>query len=78
MQHEDLPLTRTMGRVCAGKYGGDATLPKLRESNLRNRAKRRDKWLTRRWRVSQNGNDYRKTDGKVVGVYRRRNGYGYW
>ena len=70
MEHNELPLTKMMGCVCAEKYGGDPALPKLREKNLRNRATRRRKWLTRRWRVSHKGNDYLKTGEQVVGIYR--------
>src|SRR5438067_2020721 len=78
MEHSELPLTARMGRVCAGKYGGDAVLPKLREKNLRNRAMRRGRWLERRWRVSQNGNEYRKVGSKFVGIRQRESQYGYW
>src|SRR5438128_7143075 len=79
MEHSELPLTARMGRVCAGKYGGDAALPKLRENKLRNRATRRLKWLERQWHLSAKGNDYIKLDGRtVVGIYARGSQYGYW
>jgi hypothetical protein len=77
MQHEELPLTRTMGRVCAGHYGGDDESPKLRENNLRNWALRRSKWLIRSWRVSNAGNQFLNTAGINVVVFKKGRGYGY-
>jgi hypothetical protein len=77
MEHSELPLTMMMGCVCAGKYGGDPALPKLREKSLRNRAMRRRKWLERRWRVSQRRNDFLNVQGVNVVVFRSGSRYAY-
>ena len=68
MKHDDYPEQVDAGCVCAEKmcetYDGQA-----REQRLKNRAARKNKWLTRKWRVSRNGNRYLKIDGRNVGVF---------
>lgn len=44
--------------------------PKLREKELLNRANRRAKWLTRDWRVSQNGNIFLNVNGSNIVIFR--------
>ena len=78
MEHCELLLTARMGRVCAAKYGADPAAPLRRERNLKNRALRRQNWLTRRWRTSAKGNDTRQVQGKHVSVFWRGRGYAYW
>jgi hypothetical protein len=53
-EHEPLEV----GCICAEKMSEDHINPRRREQKLRNRAARRSKWLTRRWRVSTKGNPY--------------------
>jgi hypothetical protein len=47
-----------------------------RERRLQNRARRRQNWLSRRWDVSEKGNEYIRSDGYHVVVFRRRRGWG--
>jgi hypothetical protein len=52
--------------------------PKRREARLRNRAIRRTRWLTRKWRVSAKGNSFLNLDGYNLVVYPTKTGrWGY-
>ena len=55
---------------------GVAAAAQAREGAFKNEGARRRNWLTRRWRTSAAGNDFIKTDGFHVTVYRRGSGWG--
>ena len=67
MEHNEYQQQVEAGCICAEKmceaYDGHA-----REQRLQNRAARKSKWLTRKWRVSRSGNHYLNIDGCNVGV----------
>ncbi len=44
-----------------------------RESDSKNLTQRRARWLTRKWKVSQSGNHYLKTDGFHIMVFPKGN-----
>ncbi len=48
-----------------------------REKVLRNAATRRRRWLSRDWRTSSKGNDYRNTDGYNVVVFGQATSWSY-
>lgn len=70
MRHEDYPDDLKVGCVCAGHMEEDLDRARQREVRYRNKAKRRDKWLGRRWRSSfAYDGEYLRTDGLSIGVY---------
>lgn len=69
MQHPDYPHILECGCVCASKMEENYTAALKRESDSKNLALRRRRWLTRKWKVSQSGNHYLKTDGFHIVVF---------
>ena len=63
------------GCVCAGKMEEDYAAASKRESESKNLAQRRARWLTRKWKVSLSGNDYLKTDGFHIVVFPKDSGW---
>ena len=84
MQHPEHPgLVFNVGCVCAGYMSEDAHgiqryFGEGRESELAALAKRRVKWLQRKWRESASGNRYLNVEGHNVGVKPTNGGYTYW
>ena len=77
MEHSEYPDRLEVGRICAEKMatGYDG---KTYELALKRRAARRDKWLTRRWRVSKKGNLYLNIDNENIGITGDRFAPGKW
>jgi hypothetical protein len=76
MRHPDYPMQLGCGCVCAERMEQDYVGPRRREAEAKNRTSRRDRWLRRDWKTSQNGNEYLKTrDGFVVIMWEHRNGW---
>ena len=73
-EHEPLDV----GCICAEKMSEDYVTPRRWEQKLRNRAARRSKWLTRRWRVSAKGNEYLNVDGLNLVVFPKTGRPGSW
>ncbi len=71
MEHPDYPGDIRAGCVCAGHMEEDYLAPRVRERRIRNRAERRKKWLSRRWRRSAKGNAYLNVQGYNITIYRR-------
>lgn len=76
MAHEDYHEKLRVGCVCAEKMSDDYIGPKDREKKLRNRAARKTKWLTRKWRVSSKGNEFLNIEGYNLTVFPTK--YGKW
>lgn len=74
MSHDRYPDGLDVGCVCAEKMEDDYVNPHRREQDLRNVAGRRKRWLTRKWKTSQSGNPYLKTDGFHIVVYPQTDG----
>lgn len=70
MGHSEVHREYVAGCICAGKLEGDYVAPKERERLMRNRAARRERWTSRKWRQSRKGNYYLNVAGRNVGVYR--------
>ncbi|SRR5258706_13195535 len=49
---------------------GDYERPRQRERSPINAARRRSKWPTRHWRVSERGNSFLNTDGFNITIFR--------
>lgn len=75
MQHPDYPNILDCGCVCAGRMEENYAAASKRESDSKNLAQRRARWLKRKWKVSTNGNDYLKTDGFHIVVFARSGGW---
>ena len=76
MSHFDFDNELRVGCICAGKMSDDYAGAKDREKELRNKASRKLKWLSRRWRTSKKGNSYLNIDGNNIGIF-PRNGVWY-
>lgn len=76
MEHPDYPDTLGVGCVCSGHMEGDLVAAKQRDSQMHSRAHKRKRWLSRAWKISLKGNDYIKSDGYIITVYRKKSGWG--
>ena len=75
MEHKDYPEVLRVGCVCAGHMEEDLAGARRREAAFKDERARRTRWLSRRWRVSSNGNEFINTsDGFNVVVYRLAGG----
>ena len=63
MEHPSYPQTLGCGCVCAGHMEDDYKGAREREKTMRNARARRQRWLTRDWRTSRNGNPFLNADG---------------
>jgi hypothetical protein len=73
MHHSNHPVDIRAGCICAGYMEGwfekDNNPARERERPLRNRAQRRQKWLSRVWTITKKGNPKVQVDGKIVVVF---------
>jgi hypothetical protein len=67
-----------VGCICAGHMERDYAAPLDRERRLKNRSKRRERWLTRRWLESRAGNYRLRLEGRLFGVFRDPDYPGLW
>jgi hypothetical protein len=77
MQHDDQAEVLKVGRDCAARLEQEPKAAEERERVMKNRAKRRDKWLTREWRVSRKGNPYLRTAGYRITVWPKDAGWSF-
>lgn len=77
MQHPAYSDILGCGCVCAGHMENDYEGARLREKGLRNASSRRQRWLTRDWRTSRNGNPFLNSDGYNIVVYPAGRGWGF-
>lgn len=71
MEHPEYPGVLGVGCVCAGHMERDYEGARKRETQYRNVAQRRSRWLARRWRTSAKGNLYLRTDGFNITLFRK-------
>jgi hypothetical protein len=69
IRHPDWENALNVGCVCVEKMSGDYVAPRRREAELRKRASRRARWLTRKWRVSEKGSEYLNVDGANITIF---------
>src|SRR5215831_4365721 len=74
MQHPNYPGVLGVGCVWAEHMEEDYEAPRRREQNLRNAARRRSRWLGRKWNTSRKGNPYINADGFNITVFQRADG----
>lgn len=75
MEHPRYDGTLACGCVCAGHMEQDLARARERDESMRSRASKRSRWLSRRWKVSQKGNDWLQADGFRVTIFRRDGGW---
>jgi hypothetical protein len=76
MSHPDYEGFLDVRCVCAEKMEDDYAGPRQRERALRSAAQRKSRWLSRRWRMSSQGNPFINTDGFNITIF--QNGNGTW
>ncbi|GAB2820310.1 hypothetical protein [Ferruginibacter profundus] len=62
VEHDEMHEEFKVGCDCAEKMTNDYVNPGKLERNLRNRAVRRSKWISKEWHVNEKGNQYLKKD----------------
>lgn len=72
MEHMEYSGSLGVGCVCAEKLEDDYSRPRMREQALKNATRRRQHWLSRKWKTSAKGNPYLNTDGMNIVVFNRR------
>lgn len=76
MSHPEYAGELVVGCICAGHLEGSLVAAEAREAKARNRASKKTRWLTRKWKISAKGNATLKADGFRVTVYPRGGGWG--
>jgi len=71
MEHPDVAGVLACGCVCAGNMEGNISAARERDSLMISRASKRSRWLYRKWRESQKGNEWIEVDGYRVTVFQR-------
>lgn len=73
MSHPHYGEILGVGCICAEHMEEDYEMPKRRERRLQNSAKKKQRWLSRKWRTSAKGNSYINVDGFNIVVFKRTN-----
>jgi hypothetical protein len=67
MEHPDYTGILGVGCVCAGNMEDNRVDARMRDDFMKNRARKRLRWIANtRWKISQKGNDFIKTDGYII------------
>ena len=74
MGHSGYQGVLIVGCICAGKMEGDLQNAKKRDTFMKSRMNKRKNWLARKWKISQKGNQYIKSDGFIVVMKQKKNG----
>tara|TARA_R110002074_G_scaffold246040_3_gene418011 strand:- start:883 stop:1419 length:537 start_codon:yes stop_codon:yes gene_type:complete len=79
MQHSEYPEVLGVGCVCAENMENDYINPRIRETRLRSKARRRRTWSSRIWKPSKAGNTYLNTEGfNLTLIAGDRGGLEFW
>lgn len=70
VEHAEIDEEFKVGCDCAEKMTNDYVNPGKLERNLRNRAIRRSKWISKEWHENENGNQYLKKDGHYFLIFK--------
>ena len=71
MKHPSYPDTLAVGCVCSGNMGNDFKAARSRDTKMQKRAGKKNRWLTRKWKLSAKGNEYIIADGYVITVFKK-------
>lgn len=72
MEHPDYPEMLKVGCICAGHMEEDFVSARRRDDFMKSRATKRKKWLNRQWKISSKSNEYLKTDGYLITIFKQR------
>lgn len=75
MAHPDYPAILAVGCICAGHMEENRAAARTREAAMKSRDGKRKRWLLRKWRVSQKGNPWLRSDGFVITIFNRSGGW---
>lgn len=76
MTHPEYPDPLGCGCICAGRMEGSLINARDREKKFKSSLRSREVWLNlSKWKVSQYGNRYRKTDDGVISLVKHRDGW---
>lgn len=75
MRHPNYKQDLAVGCICAGHMEENLIAASIRDDFMKSRSNKRKKWITRKWKVSSNGNDYIKSDGYLVIIFKRNNSW---
>lgn len=70
VEHNEIDEEFKVGCDCAEKMTNDYVNPGKLERNLRNRAVRRSKWISKEWHMNEKGNQYLKKDGHYFLIFK--------
>jgi hypothetical protein len=71
MKHPGYAEPLACGCICAGHMEQDPDAARQRDESMRNRAGKRARWVTRRWKISARGNEWLEADGFRVTIFVR-------
>jgi hypothetical protein len=71
MEHPDYSETLDVGCICAGHMEQDLIGARQRETAFKNKKRRSQRWLTRKWRVSSKGNAYINVDSWNIVIFKK-------
>ena len=69
MTHPSYPTTLRVGCICSGHMSDDLVGAERRDESMRSRASKKNRWLSRKWRVSAKGNPWLRSDGFRVVIF---------
>lgn len=70
VEHNEIDEEFRVGCDCAEKMTNDYVNPGKLERNLKNRAVRRSKWISKEWHFNEKGNQYLKKDGHYFLIFK--------
>lgn len=69
MQHADYGEILRVGCVCAGHMEENMVAAEARDYFMKLRRSKRMRWVQRKWKKSQKGNEYIKSDGFIITIF---------
>ncbi len=75
MEHAEYPDILSVGCICAGHMEGDLIASQARDASMKSRVAKRNRWLSRTWKISGKGNPYITADSYRITVYPRGGGW---
>ena len=69
MVHKEYNGSIGAGCVCAGKMEGNPDRARMRENDFKNRQKRLESFMKRKWKISKNNNKYIKIKEHLIILY---------
>jgi hypothetical protein len=71
MEHPDYDEILKVGCICAGHMEGNLVSARKRDDFMKSRSSKRERWLQRNWKISSKGNEYLRTDGYLITIFKK-------